>query len=89
VQSLEPVQEQVECELEPELVAAAERAQVVFDAIMRPALELGGTITGEHGVGLLTRTWLREELGARSYALQQSIKSVFDPHGILNPGKML
>ncbi len=69
--------------------AAAERAQVAFDAIMRLALDLGGTITGEHGVGLLKRTWLREELGERSYALQQSIKSVFDPLGILNPGKVL
>jgi glycolate oxidase len=69
--------------------AAAERAQVAFDAIMRLALELGGTITGEHGVGLLKRAWLRTELGERSYALQQSIKSVFDPLGILNPGKVL
>src|SRR3954470_14465968 len=69
--------------------AAAERAQLAFDAIMRLALELGGTITGEHGVGLLKKTWLREELGERSYALQQSIKAVFDPLGILNPGKVL
>ncbi len=69
--------------------AAAARAQVAFDAIMRLALQLGGTITGEHGVGLLKRTWLREELGETSYALQQSIKSVFDPLGILNPGKVL
>jgi glycolate oxidase len=69
--------------------AAAERAQAAFDAIMRLALDLGGTITGEHGVGLLKRTWLRSELGERSYALQQQIKSVFDPLGILNPGKVL
>ncbi|TQN35711.1 glycolate oxidase [Blastococcus colisei] len=69
--------------------AAAERAQLAFDAIMRLALELGGTITGEHGVGLLKKTWLRRELGERSYALQRSIKSVFDPQGILNPGKVL
>jgi len=69
--------------------AAAERAQLAFDAIMRLALELGGTITGEHGVGLLKRTWLREELGERSYTLQQNIKAVFDPLGILNPGKVL
>ncbi len=69
--------------------AAAERARTAFDAIMRLALELGGTITGEHGVGLLKRTWLRAELGERSYALQQQIKSVFDPLGILNPGKVL
>jgi glycolate oxidase len=69
--------------------AAAERAQVAFDAIMRLALDLGGTITGEHGVGLLKRSWLREELGETSYVLQQNIKSVFDPLGILNPGKVL
>ena len=69
--------------------AAAGRAQVAFDAIMRLALELGGTITGEHGVGLLKKAWLREELGETSYALQQRIKSVFDPLGILNPGKVL
>jgi glycolate oxidase len=69
--------------------AAAERAHLAFDAIMRLALDLGGTITGEHGVGLLKRTWLRTELGERSYALQQGIKSVFDPLGILNPGKVL
>ncbi|MGY1836668.1 FAD-binding oxidoreductase [Blastococcus sp. SYSU DS0510] len=69
--------------------SAAERAQLAFDAIMRLALGLGGTITGEHGVGLLKKTWLREELGERSYALQREIKSVFDPLGILNPGKVL
>jgi glycolate oxidase len=69
--------------------AAAARAQVTFDAIMKLALELGGTITGEHGVGLLKRSWLRTELGETSYALQRSIKDVFDPLGILNPGKVL
>jgi glycolate oxidase len=69
--------------------AAAERAQVAFDAIMRLALELGGTITGEHGVGVLKRAWLREELGETSFRLQQQIKAVFDPLGILNPGKVL
>jgi glycolate oxidase len=69
--------------------AAAERAQQAFDAIMRLALELGGTITGEHGVGLLKKSWLREELGERSYALQREVKAVFDPLGILNPGKVL
>jgi glycolate oxidase len=68
---------------------AIARAQVAFDAIMPLALELGGTITGEHGVGLLKRSWLREELGETSYSLQQSIKAVFDPLGLLNPGKVL
>jgi glycolate oxidase len=69
--------------------AAAARAQVAFEAIMRLALELGGTITGEHGVGLLKRRWLRDELGETSFRLQQQIKEVFDPLGILNPGKVL
>jgi glycolate oxidase len=69
--------------------AATERAHVAFDAIMRLALELGGTITGEHGVGLLKKSWLRTELGETSYTLQQQIKAVFDPLGILNPGKVL
>ena len=51
-------------------------------------LELGGTLTGEHGVGLLKRAFLKDELGEAQHALQERIKAVFDPHGILNPGKM-
>ena len=58
-------------------------ACAVFDL----ALALGGTLTGEHGVGLLKRTWLRRELGDDSISLQHDIKAVFDPLGILNPGK--
>jgi glycolate oxidase len=50
------------------------------------ALRLGGTLTGEHGVGILKRRWLRDELGDDSYGLQQQLKAVFDPAGILNPG---
>jgi glycolate oxidase len=69
--------------------AAARRAQAAFAAIMRLALDLGGTITGEHGVGVLKKTWLREELGETSFGLQRRIKEVFDPLGILNPGKVL
>ena len=60
-----------------------EAACAVFDL----ALALGGTLTGEHGVGLLKRTWLRRELGDDSISLQHGIKAVFDPLGILNPGK--
>jgi glycolate oxidase len=58
------------------------------DELFTTALRLGGTLTGEHGVGLLKRRWLRDELGDDSYELQKSIKSVFDPSGILNPGKV-
>ncbi len=52
------------------------------------ALRLGGTLTGEHGVGLLKRRWLADELGEDQWQLQRQIKHVFDPLGILNPGKV-
>ena len=51
-------------------------------------LGAGGTLTGEHGVGVLKRRWLREELGEDSYELQRGLKALFDPAGILNPGKV-
>ncbi|MFI9319577.1 FAD-binding oxidoreductase [Kitasatospora aureofaciens] len=65
------------------------RAQRAFDEIMALGLELGGTITGEHGVGLLKRDWLARELGPVALDLQRQLKAVFDPLGILNPGKMV
>ncbi|URM91234.1 FAD-binding protein [Streptomyces sp. MRC013] len=65
------------------------RARASFDAIMALGLELGGTITGEHGVGLLKREWLARELGPVGLELQREIKRVFDPLGLLNPGKVL
>ncbi len=58
------------------------------DELFLAALRLGGTLTGEHGVGLLKRRWLRDELGDDQLDIQQRIKAVFDPLGILNPGKV-
>jgi glycolate oxidase len=58
------------------------------DALFRRAVALGGTLTGEHGVGLLKRQWMMAELGQPQWNLQWSIKKLFDPHGILNPGKV-
>jgi glycolate oxidase len=55
---------------------------------MALGLELGGTITGEHGVGLLKKEWLATELGPVGVELQRGIKQVFDPLGLLNPGKV-
>ena len=69
--------------------AAAARAADAFGAIMQLALELGGTITGEHGVGTLKRPWLEQELGTVGLRLQQRVKAAFDPLGILNPGKVV
>jgi glycolate oxidase len=64
------------------------RARESFDEIMALGLELGGTITGEHGVGLLKKEWLARELGPTGVELQRGVKAVFDPLGLLNPGKM-
>ncbi|TJZ56037.1 FAD-binding protein [Streptomyces piniterrae] len=64
------------------------RAREAFDAIMALGLELGGTITGEHGVGVLKKEWLARELGPVGVELQRGIKGVFDPLGLLNPGKL-
>ncbi|MET7998948.1 FAD-linked oxidase C-terminal domain-containing protein [Amycolatopsis sp. NPDC005232] len=65
---------------------AVARARTAFDAILALALELGGTVTGEHGVGLLKRDAAAREL-AGSLDLQRAIKTVFDPAGLLNPDK--
>lgn len=64
------------------------RAMLAFDDILGAALELGGTTTGEHGVGLLKDDWLEREVGSASLAVQRQIKQALDPEGILNPGKM-
>ena len=58
------------------------------DDLFRSALRLGGTLTGEHGIGVLKRRWLADELGEDQWDLQRRIKAVFDPAGILNPGKV-
>ena len=57
--------------------------------VFRTALRLGGTLTGEHGVGLLKKQWVAEELGEPSLAVHRQIKQALDPRGILNPGKAL
>jgi glycolate oxidase len=63
--------------------------QDAADRIFQAALDLGGTVTGEHGVGVLKRAWMRRELGEDVDAIQRQIKAVFDPTGILNPGRAL
>ncbi|MEV6959672.1 FAD-linked oxidase C-terminal domain-containing protein [Streptomyces sp. NPDC051207] len=64
------------------------RARESFDEIMALGLELGGTITGEHGVGVLKKEWLARELGPVGMEMQRAVKHAFDPLGILNPGKL-
>lgn len=68
-------------EVPPQVWEAAGR---VFHA----ALELGGTLSGEHGIGVLKARWLRDEVGDDALDLQHGVKQLFDPTGALNPGKI-
>ncbi|MFY1588239.1 FAD-binding oxidoreductase [Micromonospora sp. WMMD734] len=69
--------------------ASLERGRRAFDEIIRLGLELGGTCTGEHGVGLLKRDWLAREIGPVGVRVHQAIKAALDPAGLFNPGKVL
>jgi glycolate oxidase len=68
---------------------SVERGRRAFDDIMELGLSLGGTCTGEHGVGLLKREWLATEVGPVGMAVHRAIKAALDPSGLLNPGKIV
>jgi glycolate oxidase len=65
--------------------ATRDAARTAFDRITGAALALGGTITGEHGVGQLKRAWLDRELDPVAPRLHRDVRRVFDPAGVLNP----
>ena len=69
--------------------AAGKRALEAFHAIVQAAQKRGGTATGEHGVGSLKVNLVKNELSEDVRELQTGIKKLFDPKGILNPGKKL
>ncbi len=66
-----------------------EKVQAVMNALYEEARKLSGEVSGEHGVGHAKRGFLEESLGARQIELMRGIKAVFDPNGILNPGKVI
>jgi glycolate oxidase len=68
---------------------ARERAQAAFDDLLDAAIALGGTVTGEHGVGILKKGGMERELDDNALALMRSVKHTFDPLGIFNPGKVV
>ncbi|GHE08195.1 FAD-binding oxidoreductase [Klenkia taihuensis] len=68
--------------------AARDRALRAFHEIIAAALEMGGTVTGEHGVGLLKRDGLAAEVSPAVLDMHRAVKAALDPHGILNPGKV-
>jgi glycolate oxidase len=74
---------------DPRDPAMKQRAEVAFGEIMDLAIGLGGTITGEHGVGRLKRPWLAGQIGPDAMALNRRIKDALDPLGILNPGSAI
>ena len=65
-----------------------EKAKRAGDEILEVCVTEGGTITGEHGVGLAKKAFLKQQLGDDSYALLKTIKRSLDPEGLLNPGKI-
>ncbi len=67
----------------------ARRAWQAAEAIFRVALDAGGTLSGEHGIGTLKRPYLAAALGDDVLRLHRDIKQQFDPHGLLNPGKVV
>ena len=64
------------------------KAEEAIDALFEYTLELGGTISGEHGIGITKAPYIAREIGTLELKLMKKIKKVFDPNGILNPGKI-
>jgi glycolate oxidase len=64
------------------------RVHHALDLIAKKTLELHGTITGEHGVGLAKKAWLRQQMGDSSFDVMKQVKRALDPAGLLNPGKI-
>jgi glycolate oxidase subunit GlcD len=73
--------------LAPESEAELALAPRISEELFELALRLGGTISGEHGVGFVKRNWLARQLGPRAFELHSAVKRAFDPQNLLNPGK--
>ena len=67
---------------------AVDKAGAAVEELFRHTIALGGTISGEHGVGITKAPYLDMEIGGAEIALMKRIKAAFDPKGILNPGKI-
>ena len=81
--------------LHPDLVLERDdpRGEATTDAVRadlyRAALDLGGTVTGEHGIGVARREWLVTQRGADAVRVMRAIKTALDPLNILNPGRVV
>jgi glycolate oxidase len=72
-------------QITPEMEQKAEEA---IGLMIEKGIELGGTVSGEHGIGLHKSRYLEKELGQVQIDLMKRIKFAFDPNGIMNPGKI-
>ncbi|HME04652.1 MAG TPA: FAD-linked oxidase C-terminal domain-containing protein, partial [Solirubrobacteraceae bacterium] len=75
--------------VDPESARELDAAEAVSEDLYALVAELGGSIAGEHGVGVLKRGRLRSQWAPRAVELHEEIKRAFDPKGLLNPGKKL
>jgi glycolate oxidase len=73
---------------DPGDTAARDCAKIAFEEILSDALALGGTVTGEHGVGLLKRNGVSRALSPAVLEMHRAVKAALDPYQILNPGKI-
>jgi D-lactate dehydrogenase (cytochrome) len=73
----------------PSIEAEAKEAKKIATDMAQRAIAMGGTCTGEHGVGTGKIELLKEEMGPGSISLMETIKTAIDPENIMNPGKML
>ncbi|MEM6933047.1 MAG: FAD-linked oxidase C-terminal domain-containing protein [Pseudomonadota bacterium] len=75
--------------VDPENPADIDEAKRLADRLSERTIRLGGTVSGEHGIGIGKRKFMSDEHGAEAWALMGEIKRTFDPAGILNPGKLV
>jgi len=75
--------------VDPTLPAELDAAEAAVEELFALTISLGGSVTGEHGVGLLKRGRLQQQWDARAVELHEAIKRAFDPKGLMNPGKKL
>ena len=61
--------------------------QAYIDELLPFVISIGGTVSAEHGIGTIKKKWVPQQLSPAVQTLQQQIKAVFDPTGILNPGR--
>lgn len=66
-----------------------EKLEKVFEEMYEKAAEVGGAVSGEHGIGFAKKEYLREQIGEEQIRIMRGIKQVFDPKGLLNPGKVI